>query len=325
MSIIRVRRTGNFTVIPNEVINDTGLSGAELGLLVFLLSKPEDWQVSIAGLAKMKRFGALEKVSNDLKKLREKGYALMRRHGDGSVTWTITDGKNDFKPNSEMPNKADPGSEKQNEGKPHSENPNSGFPNQEPRSENPNSENPNSGFPNHTKERDKQNTERRDDLTPRTHACEFDTNRPSAFDRPMDAEREDEESDPLPTDPTMPRRCEIFRMLQSRGIIRVSPGREFMWHWVEWGVTNDELEDAVIRAMYGKKGEPISGDYLVPIIRQIVGERGLRKEKTPAAGKQKQGFSETKQVNYAGSERISRQDQGGHEDSGGPVIIGRIC
>jgi hypothetical protein len=54
-------------------------------------------------------------------------------------------------------------------------------------------------------------------------------------------------------------------------------------------------------------------------------DRREETKKTPAAGKQKQGFSKTKQVNYAGSERISLQDQGGHEDSGEPVIIGRIC
>jgi hypothetical protein len=91
MSIIRTKRRENFTVIPNEIINDPELQGEDLGLLVFLLSKPADWKISIEGLAGLKRFGSKNTVNATLKILRNMGYAAFQKHKDGSATWTIYD------------------------------------------------------------------------------------------------------------------------------------------------------------------------------------------------------------------------------------------
>jgi hypothetical protein len=152
VSIVRVRRQSGFTVIPNEIINDDALDGATLGLLVYLLSKPSDWSVSIKSLATLKRFGSHEKIVSGLKLLRALGYAQLRKFRDGSTDWTITDDKGRFMPYSEIPNKAnDPNSEIPNKASqgvethgtpdlmPDSENPNkAGTPDLMPDSENPN-------------------------------------------------------------------------------------------------------------------------------------------------------------------------------------------
>jgi hypothetical protein len=143
MSIIRSRRAGNFTVIPNEIINDDALSGDVLGLLAFLLSKPEDWRISIKALAGLGRFGSHGKLTADLRALRSVGYARMRRSSDGSTEWTITDRKGTFDPDSQNRNEDDipaemaenlPDSHNRNKGQePHSDFPHSDFPHSENR------------------------------------------------------------------------------------------------------------------------------------------------------------------------------------------------
>jgi hypothetical protein len=50
--IIRRKHTVNFAVIPNATSHDDCLSAEALGILVYLLSKPSDWVVSIVELRK---------------------------------------------------------------------------------------------------------------------------------------------------------------------------------------------------------------------------------------------------------------------------------
>jgi hypothetical protein len=46
--IIRRKVNRHFTTVPNEPVNDEGLSFEALGLLTYLLSRPDDWQVCVA-------------------------------------------------------------------------------------------------------------------------------------------------------------------------------------------------------------------------------------------------------------------------------------
>ena len=55
--IIRSKRTGKFTVINNELINNPDLDWKDIGLMAYLLSRPEKWEVSVAYLSKQKKFG----------------------------------------------------------------------------------------------------------------------------------------------------------------------------------------------------------------------------------------------------------------------------
>ena len=53
--IIRRSRNSNFTIVPNEPIDDRTVSADALALLVYLLSRPDDWTVHVAQLRS--RFG----------------------------------------------------------------------------------------------------------------------------------------------------------------------------------------------------------------------------------------------------------------------------
>lgn len=49
--IFRVKQKTNFTIVPNKTINDEGLSLRSKGLLLYLLSKPDNWNVNLEQLA----------------------------------------------------------------------------------------------------------------------------------------------------------------------------------------------------------------------------------------------------------------------------------
>lgn len=123
--IIRSTRTQNFTIIPNLLLEDKNLDWKELGLLVFLLSKPDEWTVSVQHLAKQRKAGR-DAILKSLKLLRDAGYVVMQRKHEGGVDYTIYD----------TPQKRET---------PLTENPVMADENQEPKPEKPLTENPTMG------------------------------------------------------------------------------------------------------------------------------------------------------------------------------------
>ena len=115
MAITRKKRSRNFTVIGNEVYARNNLSFQAMGLLSYLLSKPDNWSVNVNDLIKVTANTA-KKTGKDgvytiLTELRERGYAEYTRHADGKTDWVIRD---------EPMNAA---SDNADEGKPHTDKP----------------------------------------------------------------------------------------------------------------------------------------------------------------------------------------------------------
>jgi hypothetical protein len=76
--IVKRRHTGQFAVIPNLTANDEQLTAEALGLLVYLLAKPSDWQVSVENLRK--RFGmGRNRAYSILSQLENAGYVQKRQ------------------------------------------------------------------------------------------------------------------------------------------------------------------------------------------------------------------------------------------------------
>lgn len=78
MEVWRVNKTKNFTVMSNIHIRDKNLSLKAKGLMSILLSLPDDWQLSIKGLASI----CAEKsttVKNVLKELQNNGYVKVTK------------------------------------------------------------------------------------------------------------------------------------------------------------------------------------------------------------------------------------------------------
>ncbi len=73
MAIIRVQKKRNYSAIDNTVIEDARLSWGARGILIYLLSKPDSWTVSVAHLVKQSPQGR-DFVYARIGELQELGY-----------------------------------------------------------------------------------------------------------------------------------------------------------------------------------------------------------------------------------------------------------
>lgn len=110
--IIRTTRKNRFTVIPNDLLEDHALDWKDLGLLVYLLSKPDNWEISVDHLRKQRSMGR-DAIYKCLDAIISAGYARRKKQSDGTVDWMIFDEKikdenqenTAKKPNPEKPEK----------------------------------------------------------------------------------------------------------------------------------------------------------------------------------------------------------------------------
>ena len=102
--VIRVRRSGGYTVLPNGILRDTGLSLKTKGLFAIILSLPEDWDYSVAGLATVAGCGR-DAIRSALGEMEQAGYLTRTRsHGEGGkFTGVVYDIRDVAAPLSENP------------------------------------------------------------------------------------------------------------------------------------------------------------------------------------------------------------------------------
>ena len=78
MSVIRVNKTDNYTVMSNHHLQDRRLTLKAKGLLSQMLSLPDDWDYSIQGLSSINK-ESLPAIRTDLGELKECGYVTITR------------------------------------------------------------------------------------------------------------------------------------------------------------------------------------------------------------------------------------------------------
>lgn len=78
MTVFRVNKSRDYTVMSNHHLRDKGLSFKAKGLLSMMLSLPDDWDYSIAGLAAISKEGT-SAVKSTLGELREAGYMTITK------------------------------------------------------------------------------------------------------------------------------------------------------------------------------------------------------------------------------------------------------
>lgn len=121
MAIIRTKREHSYTVVSNKIYDKNQLSWQAMGLLGYLLTKPDSWQVMVAELVNVtkdtKKPTGREGVYNIINELKEKGFISVRKNSDGSTDYTVYDepiqqsnqeNTNQGKPNQGKPNQAEP-------------------------------------------------------------------------------------------------------------------------------------------------------------------------------------------------------------------------
>ena len=78
MSVFRVEKNKNYTVMANYHLRDKELSFKVKGLLSYMLSLPEDWDYSLNGLASVSKEG-IKAIKNILAELKERGYLKINK------------------------------------------------------------------------------------------------------------------------------------------------------------------------------------------------------------------------------------------------------
>ena len=118
MSIIRVHKTNNFTVMSNTHFKEKAMSLKAKGLLSLMLSLPDDWNYSISGLVRLSKDGK-DSVMTALAELEEFGYLTRHRTTDSKgkfsgVEYNIFEQPQQGKPVAEIPNSAEQHAENTN-------------------------------------------------------------------------------------------------------------------------------------------------------------------------------------------------------------------
>lgn len=90
MSIITRKRRDSFAIVPNAIANDERLTFEERGVLIYLLAKPDDWNVSVVDLQRRGGFGR-DKAYRILQKLVTVGYIRRKQSKDASGRFTSYD------------------------------------------------------------------------------------------------------------------------------------------------------------------------------------------------------------------------------------------
>jgi hypothetical protein len=117
--VIRVNKTTDYTVMSNSHLREKRMSLKAKGLLSLMLSLPDDWDYSLAGLTTQAKDGR-DSIANTLLELEEFGYLTRSRVTDScgrfvgydyNIYETPQDSPQTEKPFTENPNTVSPNSE----------------------------------------------------------------------------------------------------------------------------------------------------------------------------------------------------------------------
>ena len=118
MSVFRINKTQNYTVMSNHHFKEKKMSLKAKGLLSLMLSLPDDWDYSISGLATLSKDGK-DSIMSALAELEKFGYLTRTRLTNekgqfAGVEYNIFEIPQPQNPNSEKPNQENENAEKPN-------------------------------------------------------------------------------------------------------------------------------------------------------------------------------------------------------------------
>ena len=122
MSIMRVHKTSNFTVMSNYHFKEKKMSLKAKGLLSLMLSLPDDWDYSVSGLATLSKDGK-DSIMSALQELEKFGYLTRVRLTNDKGQFTGIEYNIYEQPQTENPISEKPISANENAEKPISEEP----------------------------------------------------------------------------------------------------------------------------------------------------------------------------------------------------------
>lgn len=118
MAILRNPNKDKFTIVDNTALKDKNLSLKARGLLITMLSLPDNWDFSERGLCAILEKDGQASIRSGLKELEEYGYLVRTRERDqhgkiSNVSWTIYDYPHLENPSMDNPSLDNPNLENQ--------------------------------------------------------------------------------------------------------------------------------------------------------------------------------------------------------------------
>ena len=121
MAVIRINKTENYTVMSNTHFKEKGMSYKAKGLLSVMLSLPDNWDYSVAGLETLSRDGKAS-IKKALAELEQFGYLKRTQTTDDKGRFSGYEYDIYEKPLAENPSTEKPSTEKPFTGNPSTEN-----------------------------------------------------------------------------------------------------------------------------------------------------------------------------------------------------------
>ena len=90
MAVLKNKTQGNYTIVSQNIMRDKSLTLAERGMLLTLLSLPDNWEFTIMGLCQILPEGK-DKIANTLNALIKKGYVTREQSRSGGGRFGSTD------------------------------------------------------------------------------------------------------------------------------------------------------------------------------------------------------------------------------------------
>ena len=78
MAIVRIPKVNNYTIMSNHHLTDPNLSLKAKGLISYMLSRPDNWDFTIEGLARQNMEGA-DAIARIIRELEARGYVIRIR------------------------------------------------------------------------------------------------------------------------------------------------------------------------------------------------------------------------------------------------------
>lgn len=114
MSVIRVNKTKDYSVMSNYHLKDNNLSLKAKGLLSVMLSLPDNWKYTVGGLVSICKENETS-INSTLRELKDNQYLLVSKvrndKGQYEYTYDIFEYPNGIKPEEENPEVENPGVE----------------------------------------------------------------------------------------------------------------------------------------------------------------------------------------------------------------------
>ena len=79
MPVLRKKYTNEYTILPNAILKDQRLSYRDIGLLVWMLSKPQDWKFSYDGMLSERSKDGKSVLQTGVRNLQSAGYLRIEK------------------------------------------------------------------------------------------------------------------------------------------------------------------------------------------------------------------------------------------------------